>query len=344
MSRSPVTIDCKTLAAIEQVIRRAGFCESCDQVSIKIESSQTTLLNKVLRCRVSTGDATTPAFYVYAKVEKTADATSPLEHEIKSIESVGSFLTPCITQYNCVNAIGYCDDNRLLVLRECTGDRLLDLIDQNCRWGRRMGGGVLSAGRAAGGWVGSLESHSKGMASNETVASDVHAMTAVAYERVCDMNSLPRAKQLAERCMFGLDGALSDIGRLPPSTYLAHGDFHPGNLFVSNAEPCVTAIDFQLSRPQFVGFDMLYFHMTCCLSFGPRRYRPWTIRRLYSAFQEGHDAAGIPDALCRRLVKSQIVMRSLVYLSTIASQADGLRAWACSRDFRKVQKWYDSEW
>jgi hypothetical protein len=180
-----------------------------------------------------------------------------------------------------------------------------------------------------GEWVRFLEDRTLGFGNPNQVRDRMIQDADEAVGRLAEMGtSSPGA--LLEDCRRVIRKIECSPGTL---VYLAHGDLHPGNVFVSEAaENSVSVIDLRLARPRFMGCDALYFEYQLTHSFGPLRYHPGAIRGILSAFKRGYGRSLDPGSPVILGLRASQLLAALVYLSTVARTGGSLRKILCRVD------------
>jgi Ser/Thr protein kinase RdoA (MazF antagonist) len=193
---------------------------------------------------------------------------------------------------------------------------------------------IASHARSLGLWLSHYESNTQESCSEsfeDTVLADFDQ-----YAKVLSNSQVNKSIQkLFVECEAQFTKQLKQL-EYPVNTYLAHGDFHPGNFFIDGDK--VTAIDFQQGKRMLNGYDALYCELNSFLSFGVSKYRPSAMKIIRSSFLDGYNESG--DLSYSGLLKPLIVVRALVYLSTIALQRPGLSSYLLARlDMKTASSW-----
>jgi len=310
-----------------------------NSLSLEPCEARKTLLNDVVKCRIHDADKQSD---IYVKFEKVLTEGESLQDEFNNIIKFRSLFDSTKPQFDCVEPLFYNNDHpTVLVLKECAGDNVLDIIDKGCRWftPAKHDEYAIEAAEAMGRWLNHLETASLGIEKPIDVYNRVKKSAENAGEKIYARNSGDAAISIVKSCLKDMGGAMEKMKEMEDKIYLAHGDFHPGNFFAVGKQPGITAIDFQLARPQFVGYDALYFEQALLMSFGPSKFSPYSIRKILDAFWQGYNRSLDDPLWLKRLLKSQLVLRALIYLSTISQTGGVLRRFVNLLDIYKLRRW-----
>lgn len=308
-------------------------------VDVRIEAHERTLLNDVLRCCV---ESTNGVSHAYLKIERAPGSSDSLAREYQTILALRTTFASLRPAFDCVEPLAFHSGSPgMLLLRECPGNSLHRILRSSWSAAAASAAGIVAAARATGQWVRHLEARSIKTGSHETVALQMLRAAEVAERRLHEKGALRRNAALVRRCRSLIQAAADSKHRC--AVYTAHGDMHPQNVFVADPGPRICVIDFQLSGPQFIGFDALYFELSLLLSYGPRRLRGAHSRSVLSAFWAGYGRQSELDPIVRSGLKAHLVLRTLVYLAGNAREAGWLRRIAFRIDVRKLYRWLDAE-
>jgi len=254
------------------------------------------------------------ASHLFIKIPRPGDG---LDEEYTRTRDLYQVLADSSPRFSCVEPLAYYHSPEALVVSECTGCSLQEMIDASCRWlAVRPMRDTLLAVEAAGAWLAHLERVSVGAQPADEVWQVLREDTACAVANLRRAGSFERDALLIERCVRDIEDAAGRGDAKP--IYLAHGDFHAGNLFIAPGDPMpVSVIDCRLSRPRFVGFDALLLEHHLRMSF--RQYRPWAIRSVLRSFQNGYGRRLHPRSGAVKSTRALFVLNSLVYVATLAA-------------------------
>ena len=252
-----------------------------NEISINIKSIQVTMLNFVIHAHVLS------EFFDECIYIKTPRGESSLKQEFERVSYFTKHFGSKSSGFGVVEPIAFYENPEAIVFRGVPGTSLHELLCDSCLWFPRNSiNETLKATNLVGQWLSSLESVPCETVPSNRVWEHIETGADRAYKRLKKIN--PGLFMIhADKCMKIIDESVNRaaIG----SVCLAHGDFHPENLFVSMSSPCrVVAIDCCLSSPQFVGYDALLFNNHLKLSYAFYKYRPWLIKRIAEAFQKGY--------------------------------------------------------
>lgn len=233
--------------------------------------------------------------------------------------------------------IMFSQEDNILALEECQGDLFLDYINQDCKWlSLEKSLRVSSSAKHLGKWLSYIEKKTI----KNTPLTDIKRNLIAEYEEysinLTTNQTISAINKLHLQCKDLLFKNL-DYLNTPVSTYLSHGDFHPGNFFISGEK--VTAIDFQHSKTRLVGYDALYFDMNLTLSFGIIKFKPNMINNIRLGFEQGYKHNTSNNFNYIEIIKSLIVLRALVYLNSVCVHNKGLSRVSVHIDIKKLHSW-----
>ena len=287
-----------------------------------------TLLNSVLEVHADSG-----TYFL-----KVARAGGGLDAEFERTRTLRAALERSrVDRFACVEAVAYFDSPEALLVRGVPGTAFHDLIVAACRWSARAPlESPLQAAEAVGQWLKQLEHASRGASPAAVVWKNLSAEVEVATRNILGNRPSRLARSLLHVCTRIIDDVRSQASEA--GVYLAHRDFHPGNLFItSDREPRVSVIDCRLSTPHFVGYDALLMDFHLMMDYPLRTYNPWRIARVRSAFERGYGGPLSGSANVRAL-SAAIVMHSVVYLTTLDRPSLPRRV-AVEMDLRRARRW-----
>ena len=241
-------------------------------------------------------------------------------------------------RYTCVEAMVYFDSPESLLVRGVPGSSFQDLIATACRWQAAVPlGPTCEAAEEVGRWLRQLEDASLNTSSAASVWNHLNEEVKVAAENTLRNRASRSARSLSLICSRHIGDAYLQASE--PEVYLAHRDFHPGNLFVtSDRERQVSVIDCRLSTPQFVGYDALLMDFHFVMDYSVRKYDPRRIARVRAAFRRGYGRPLLATSAGVRAACAAIVMHSVVYLTT-AQQQSLLGKISAAMDLRRAGRW-----
>ncbi len=299
----------------------------------RIARWQKTLLNRV--CEVEVVDRLNPLTLFVKLAESGSD--SDLAREAQNIALFRRYFSTSHAKFQVVEAVGHYPEVDALVVIGCRGRCLLESITDTCRWFRR---GSTSAttrqmAQSLGEWLRFLEVESLNSGDAGEVRDRMLREAENAVQRLAELGT-SASKALVETCRRTIQ---QTVCARDAAVYMAHGDLHPGNVFVSDAgEGSVSVIDLRLARPHFVGYDALYFEHQLTHSFGPIRFNPGAIREIIEAFRRGYGRRLEPSSPMTSGMRAHLVLDSLVYLSTLARSGTLLRKILCRVDTRTLAR------
>ncbi len=243
-----------------------------------------------------------------------------------------------VERFACVEAVAYFDSPETLLVRGVPGMAFQDLIAATCRWRARPPlEPTCAAAEEVGRWLRQLEDASRGASPAAFVWDSLGQEVEVATRNILGNRPSSVARTLLRSCSRSIDDAHSRASEL--EVYLAHRDFHPGNLFVtSDGEPRVSAIDCRLSTPHFVGYDALLMDFHFMMDYSWRRYDPFRVARVRAAFWRGYGRPLVSGSANVRASGAAIVMHSVVYLTT-SDRGSLPRRLAVAMDLRRARRW-----
>jgi hypothetical protein len=303
--------------------------EHHQQVSVSYVGDYSTDISHVFKFSLGTssGDIT-----VFAKIDKNDSGLVVEEYEnISAIKRLGieneKYKIPEIALFDRGQGI--------LALKECRGTLFLDYIRSQCMWRSKGNMHTISSyAKSLGLWLSHYESHTQ-----ESCAAAFEEAITADFDQYAEVLRSSWANESIWKLFLKCEAQFfEELRRLeyPVSTYLSHGDFHPGNFFIEGEK--VTAIDFQQGKRMLNGYDALYCELNSLLSFGLTKYRPAAMKMIRSSFLEGYHENG--DLSYRGILKPMIVVRALVYLSTVVLQRPGLFSYLLARlDMKTASSW-----
>lgn len=287
-----------------------------------------TLLNIVVEVQAESGT-------YFLKVARTSGG---LDTEFERTRTLREALARSqVDRFACAEAVAYVESPEALLVRGVPGRAFHDLIAAACSWSARAPlDPALSAAEAAGRWLKQLEQASRGAAPAALVWKNLSAEAEVAARNILNHRPTRLVRSLLKVCTRIMDEARSHASE--PEVYLAHRDFHPGNLFItSDREPRVSVIDCRLSTAHFVGYDALLMDFHLMMDYPLRTYNPWRIDRVRSAFERGYGSP-LSGSANARAMSAAIVMHSVVYLTTFERPSLPRRI-AMEMDVRRARRW-----
>jgi Ser/Thr protein kinase RdoA (MazF antagonist) len=243
-----------------------------------------------------------------------------------------------VDRFACVEAVAYFDSPETLLVRGVPGSAFQDLIVATCSWSARAPlEPTLTAAEEVGRWLKQLEDASRGASPATLVWKGLGAEVVVASKNILVNRPSRLARNLLHVCSRIIDDVLSQASEL--EVYLAHRDFHPGNLFItSDRERRVSVIDCRLSTAHFLGYDALLMDFHLMMDYSLRTYNPWRIARVRAAFKRGYGRQLLSGSANVRAISAAIVMHSIVYLTT-SDRASFPRRVAVELDLRRARRW-----
>lgn len=307
-------------------------------IVLKPKQRWTTLLNEVVQVRVNNSYNT---FDIFIKIERDYGPNQSLEQEFKKTRMFRKFFVSSEPKFDSVEAISYSKERTpAIVFRGCKGKSLFEAINASCRWlslSSRLKE-TLKKAEAVGQWLRYLETSSANTTDPISTWEELLAHAKAAKQRIRAMGLFGSNEAAIDDCRQIIESAESQAASY--KTYMAHGDFHPENIFVTEGPiRCVTTIDLMLSQPRFVGYDALYFEHNLIHNFGPYRYRPSRIRAVLKAFKRGYGWDIDLGSKVVHSIRAHFVLRSFVYLSTIAMESSRIYKWIGKAEIRKLHRW-----
>ena len=304
---------------------------------LRVVRWQQTLLNRVFEVCVDK-DPTQSTFFV--KLAETG-MDSDLSREVENMALFKAYFADSNQRFKVVDLVGFYPEVDALVVYGCDGICLIDSMMATSRWLARQVKRDTSNRMAfsLGEWLRSLESRTLGIGKPHEVRNRMIREADTALERLADMGTSAPLR-LIEACRQ----LIRQIECLPEcAVYLAHGDLHPGNVFVSeNGESTVTVIDLRLARPQFIGYDAMYFEHVLAQSWSLARYNPIAIRGVLDAFRLGYGRRIETGSSVALALRAHLVLASLVYFSTIARNGTPIRKFMSWIDMRSLSSSYNA--
>ncbi len=273
---------------------------------------------------------------IFIKRERVGHKQGILEREYENLLTLNKNFS---FQYKCAEIITFSEKENILVLKACQGENVFDLVSKACKWPSLINVPqvTLQSIESLGKWLNYRESVSVAHTATkvrEKILLETKQVETNLNRYAFKKYSLP----LFFKCKTLINDNLSSVLSNNNNTYLAHGDFHPGNFFVDDNQ-IVSVIDFQHVDDRIIGYDALYFEMILLLSFGVKRYNPLLIRKVLASFQQGY-SRNIDNCPHQKLViKALITMRALVYLSSIYQEENTLSKIINTLDLKKLKNW-----
>ncbi len=242
--------------------------------------------------------------------------------------------------FNCAEIFAFSEEKNILILKECKGKSFFDLIIHASRWPGQLffSREIHESTMAVGRWLKFREECSIAYTSHKYVKDNIQREISEAEENITRSKFKKQVLPLFVRCKNIINDKMDKVIISDNFVYLAHGDFHPGNFFVNNANS-VSAIDFQHVEARFIGYDALYFESILLLSFGLFRYNPIFIKKLFRSFLQGYNRKPKENSDLVMLIKAVIVIRALVFLSSTYEPKKTLSKIKNFIDLKKLSYW-----
>jgi aminoglycoside phosphotransferase (APT) family kinase protein len=208
------------------------------------------------------------------------------------------------------------DDAEGAVLMEACAGEPLDALIRRCRWASASAHAqVVRAAALAGAWLRALQQHTAGAADPATLEGLCEAARA-------DLRAAPLPPALAGRVRGRLETLRERLQEASRATVAVHGDFWPGNLFVSANR--LDVMDLEGFGSGLPGEDAAYFAVQLSLFYAapPLRSRG---REAVSAFLAAWRGTDAPDPAAWALL---VTAKALHVLARTHDGAGTLRrAW-----------------
>ena len=271
-----------------------------------VVSSKKTLLNKILKLKINDDQKN---FSIYIKTPLSKEKHATLFTEFSNIEKFNNFLNSSEKKFKCVEVIKYIKGPpEAIILKESQGESFFQIIkDSSHRLSFGDFSRSLNAAKISGECIKFIESHTCGKESIHWVKDEICGQVEEVAKKILILNKFPFMRESVKECLE----IIKNSNFAENESYLSHGDFHPENLFID--VDSVTLIDFGISRPQFIGYDAIYFEHYLN-NFDRIRYKPKNLKMIYEAFWAGYERKLSPALL--KANKAQIFLNDLVYLST----------------------------
>ncbi len=304
-------------------------------LSLRVVGDYSTPLSIVWRVAVESDNENR---FVFIKRERKDTEDAILKREYENIVRFSSFYKD--QHLHISNLIFFSEENNLLILNECRGETFLEVIKRECGWLDTVVDGklVYDSAQAIGYWLNEHEEKTSQCSSKIEILENIELEISNYESRLLNSNIYKKILPLLELCKSILNCNLEKSICSDSLIYFAHGDFHPGNIFVDK-DLDVHLIDFQHVGPRIIGYDALYFELTLLLSFGPSRYSYFRISETLKSFYKGYKRGLKPLVLQIPVLKALIVLRTLVYLSSISGTNNLLSRLACEIDLGKLNNW-----
>ena len=325
---------------LEDVIHlvRSDIESKCSTtVSLGLEHRERTLLNEVICLRVQTAS---DRFKIFIKINSSGSEENKVHQEFLKTIAFRRFFEDSRPLFDSVEVLGYYEVSQAIALHGCRGDSLLASMQASCSWTApsRLFADTLERADAVGRWLAYLERRTTEAGDPHEVADAMYAAAEEAVDRIRRHAFFRSTGPFVDLCRRTIE-AIAPFASTN-SIYIAHGDFHPGNFFVTDGtKRSVTAIDLTLSGPQFLGFDAVYFELQLLHFFSIRRYRPDRIRQVLRAFCWGYGRKIDPTSPTIRALRALLALKSLVYLSTIAASSSMLTKLSYCVDEAFLSSW-----
>lgn len=324
-----------TLAAILETISKDPSLGEFHggEPTLKPQRLWMTTLNYVVQLGTSTGEDRN----LYIKMPR--DREDPKDEFSKTCR-LRSLFKSASPQFDCVEPLTYYETPKAIVFRACRGESFFDKIRKSCSW---MSGAsladALNASEAVGRWLRYLETVSWRDQYEPRAWKTIKVEALTARDTIKRKGSSVWSNELADLCLQTISSASVEASR--EIVYLAHGDFHPQNVFIEKGtKPLVTAIDCKLSNTRLIGHDALTLQFYLTNSFGPHRYAPWRIRRVWTSFLVGYGRELNLKSDLIKCTRALLLLNYLVFLTTSGKRSSGVTLVSKQLDRLSLKRWF----
>jgi hypothetical protein len=303
-------------------------------IDLTVVGHWSTPFNEVARLRVSGSDEDD----VFVKLAGPGTDPSAIEREAAATARFREVFSPMRPRFDSVELVASHPAEGLLTVRACRGLLLSDALRAVGGWrsGKVSRGQALSMVRTAGEWLRFLEEATLGAAGPLEARQTLLNEADRAETRIRGCFASPALNRLVAVCRRRIE-AIETTG---VQVYLAHGDFHPGNLFVTGDEmPRVTAIDLGLAGPRFVGYDALGFEHQVLHAFGFPRLGIGTTTTILRSFRRGYGRTFDRVSRLVQGLRAHAVLASLAYTPVLEPRASAWRGALARLDLLKLRVW-----
>ena len=278
----------------EEILAEFGATCPQDRASqIEFLGEEDTQISRVIAVEVRGNKSAQRQFI---KVPSGMDPFSESKSEFERTKEFGSFFSDISSEFRAVTPIRILPRSGALVVSAAKGVSLASLFANGASWLAFQvdWDACRNAVGAVGRWVAYLEESSKRHLSLPDVKNRFQASFDEAFSRISQFRNT--LSDVEMKCCF--DAIEREFaGPDDVEVYLAHGDLHAGNVFVSmQPSSQVTAIDLALSSLRPCGYDAIFFDFYLASQLGWRHCSPQGRRQLRRLFwsQYGTSISALP--------------------------------------------------